>query len=489
VFRTPFTQPNSLPTPAAPAGHAVFDLAAIRSRHLLQLLERLWTGDLARVDLARELHLSRSAVSSLVGELLGAGLVQESGVRGAEQVRAGQRAPLGRRATLLSLNACAAYLLAIDLGASHLRLDLLDLRCVTQVSLQVEHDVKLGPAATYARIKELCAAALDQAGVDRTQVVLAGIGVPGPIDTVTNLVVAPPNMPGWNSTDVAGDLSTLLGIPTLAENDANLGALAEYRFGAHRGEHDLLYLKLATGIGAGVIVGGQLYRGARGGAGEIGHISINEQGPPGRSGNPGALESYAAAQAPLSLARARRAAGQLTGLPEPISLSDLLGAPGDPLAQEVWQEVGHHLGVAVSTALNLFNPAVVVLGGRLAQAGEALLGAVRESAQARTIDINREGVSIELSTLGESVGVLGVGAMLLGEVLTPGGLAGLCQVARRSQTALQAVSAHSGRESRAPPDDLPDPLSGGRSALHTAHQAAAPGPAPNLPGSAASLTS
>ena len=477
MFRTPFTQLSSSPTPAAPAGHAVFDLAAIRSRHLLQLLGRLWADDLARVDLARELHLSRSAVSSLVNELLESGLVRENGVRGAAQVRAGGRAPLGRRATLISLNARAAALLATDLGASHLRLDLLDLRCAPLISLQIEHDVKAGPAATYARIQELFAAALAQSGVLRTQVVLAGIGVPGPIDTLTGRLVAPPNMPGWNGTDIAGDLSALLGLPTLAENDANLGALAEYRFGAHQGVRDLLYLKLGTGIGAGVMVGGQLYRGARGGAGEIGHSSINEQGPPGRSGNPGALESYVAGQAPVSLARARRAAGAPSALPEPISLGGLLGAPGDALAQDVWRDVGHHLGVAVSTALNLFNPGAVVLGGRLSQAGEPLLRAVRGSVQARTIDINRDGVCIDLSTLGENVGVLGVGAMLLGELLSSPGLARLCQVARQhldTQHLETGPQGHgrSGSESRAPPEtrsegrrfsvpsDLPSPVPG-----------------------------
>ncbi|WP_293912138.1 ROK family transcriptional regulator [Deinococcus sp.] len=455
MSRITFTQLSSAQTGQPPFGHAAFDLAAIRSRHLLQLLERLWTGDLARVDLARELHLSRSAVSSLVAELLAAGLIREGGVRGAvqtEQAQTGQaqtgvRLPLGRRATLLSLNARAAFLLAIDLGASEVRLDLFDLRCTSLVSLQTSHDVGTGPAQTYARIQELCVSALAQTGVKRSQVVLAGAGVPGPVDSLSGQVVTPPNMPGWNGTDIAADLSALLGIPTLAENDANLGALAEYRFGAHRGVRDLLYLKLGTGIGAGVMVGGQLYRGARGGAGEIGHSSINEQGPPGRSGNPGALESYVAGQAPVSLARARRAAGAPSALPEPLNLNDLLDSPADPLAKGVWQEVGHHLGVALSTALNLFNPGAVVLGGRLAQAGEPLLQAVWASARSRTLNINFQGVSIDLSALGGDVGVLGVGAMLLGELLTPAGLLRLCQVAQHS-AGHQSLKA----ESRAPPE-------------------------------------
>ena len=425
--------------------HVAFDQAAIRSRHLLQLLSRLWAGDLARVDLARELHLSRSAVSSLVSELLDAGLVQEGGVRAGQSGSQPGRPQTGRRATLLSLNAQAAYLLAIDLGASHLRVDLLDLRCTPLASRQIAHDVVAGPQATYARIAGLSRAVLRQAGVGKAQVALAGVSVPGPVNTDTGQVMAQ-HIPGWNGVAVASELGALLNLPTLVENDANLGVLAEHRFGAHQGQPDLLYLKLATGIGAGIICGGQLYRGSRGGAGEIGHIAINEQGPVGRSGSPGSLESYAAAQVLLPLVAERRAAGQTTRLPERLTLSDLFAAPDDVLVRGLWREVGHHLGVAISTALNLFNPGAVVLGGRLTQAGDALLSAVRESAAPRTMQINHARVHIDYSQLGADVGVLGVGAMLLGELLTPRGLRHLAQVSRRSAGQRPASA------SRAPPD-------------------------------------
>ncbi|GAA4022950.1 hypothetical protein GCM10022631_41920 [Deinococcus rubellus] len=425
--------------------HVAFDQAAIRSRHLLQLLSRLWTGDLARVDLARELHLSRSAVSSLVSELLEAGLVQESGVRAGQSGSQTGRPQTGRRATLLSLNAQAAFLLAVDLGASHLRVDLLDLRCQPLASRQIPHDVTAGPQATYARIVKLSRAVLRDAGVSQAQVALAGVSVPGPVDLSSGQVMAQ-HIPGWNGVAVASELGARLGLPTLVENDANLGVLAEHRFGAHQGQPDLLYLKLATGIGAGIICGGQLYRGSCGGAGEIGHIAINEQGPVGRSGGPGSLESYAAAQVLLPLAAERRAAGQITGLPERFTLSDLFASPDDVLVRELWREVGHHLGVAISTALNLFNPGAVVLGGRLTQAGEALLSAVRESAALRTMQINHAHVHIDYSQLGADVGVLGVGAMLLGELLTPRGLLHLGQVSRRN------AEQHPASASRAPPD-------------------------------------
>lgn len=417
------------------------DLAAIRARHTLLLLDLLWDGDLARVDISRELGLSRSAISSIVTELISVGLVQEVGTRGSGGV--------GRRATLLNLNTRAAALLAIDLGASHARVDVLDLHCQSLASLTVPHDIVSGPQATYDLLTDLSAQVMQAADISADQIALVGIGVPGPVDHDTGRVVLPPNMPGWDGEDIREALQRRLNLEVLVDNDANLGALAEARFGAHRGTQDLIYVKAATGIGAGVLLGGRLHRGMRGGAGEIGHISINEQGPVGRSGNPGSLESYAAAQVLVTLARSLRAAGAPTTLPNPISLNDLLNhANTDPLARAVWEEAGHHLGVAISTTMNLFNPEAVIIGGRLSQAGDVLLAAIRASAHGRTMRINVDRTRIELGTLGVHAGVLGAGAMMLDSLFTPRGLPHLYAISRLAQGESSA-----GRDpaSRAPP--------------------------------------
>lgn len=417
----------------APERPATLDLAAIRARHTALLLRRLWDGDRARVDLAQELGLSRSAVSSIVSELMAVGLVQELGTR------SGSRS--GRRATMLTLNVRAAALLAVDLGASHARVDLLDLRCRTLATRTVPHDILSGPAATYGLLARLCGLVLAEAGVAAGEVALVGVGVPGPVDYATGRVVQPPNMPGWDGENVGEALREALGYGVLVDNDANLGALAEARFGAHRGASDLIYVKAATGIGAGILLGGRLHRGVRGGAGEIGHISINERGPVGRSGNPGSLESYAAAQVLLALAAELRE-GRPSALPAVPTLADLTRlSSSDAVARDVWQAAGHHVGVAISTVLNLFNPSAVVIGGRLALAGEVFLEAVRDTALARTLRINAGGVRLSLTTLGENVGVLGAGAMLLGHLLTPAGLPHLYAVSARRAAQPQCAGA------------------------------------------------
>ncbi|MDV6374217.1 ROK family transcriptional regulator [Deinococcus arenicola] len=422
------------------------DLAAIRVRHTLMLLSLLWKGDRARVDLAHELGLSRSAIGNIVNELLAVDLVQEVGQR--------EDGSVGRRATLLRLNARAATLLAVDLGASHARMDLLDLRCRTLSTRTVSHDITLGPGATYRLLAGLLDQMLLDPQIDRTKIALLGIGVPGPVDHHTGCVVQPPNMPGWDSENIAAGLGQLVALPVLVDNDANLGALAESRFGVHAGLSDLIYIKAATGIGAGILLGGQLHRGVRGGAGEIGHISINEQGPVGRSGNPGSLESYAAAQVLPPLAAQLRAAGTRTQLPDPASLQDLLThAAHDPLARAVWETTGHHVGVAVSILLNLFNPQAVVIGGRLAQAGEVFLDAICASARGRTMHINADRAHLALGTLGVETGVLGAGAMMMDHLLTPRGLPLLYSIAQRTAwpVSREASLLTQDAASRAPP--------------------------------------
>jgi predicted NBD/HSP70 family sugar kinase len=416
----------------------VLDMAAVRVQHSLLLLRLLWQQDAPRIDLSRQVGLSRSAISSIVGDLLLSGLVHEVGARVSERV--------GRRATMLSLNQAAAHLLSVDLGASHLRVALLDLRCKVLAVCEQPHDIRAGAAATYPLVRTLALEVLAQAGVPEWGVAAVGVGIPGPVDFRTGEVIRPPNMTGWDGENVARSLGAVFleagfSAPVLVDNDANLGALAEWKFGELRGCADLVYIKAATGIGAGVLLGGQLHRGVSGGAGEIGHISINEQGPLGRSGNPGSLESYAAAGVVLAKMKTRLHRYPQTQLNEDSSMGDLTRlAATDPLARELWAEVGRHLGVAITTTLNLFNPSAVLIGGQMAAAGEPLLAAVRQVVQERAMQVNRGEVSIAASTLGRDIGVLGAGVMVLERLFSPAGIAQLTRVSRQTAAAQLAVT-------------------------------------------------
>lgn len=416
----------------------VLDMAAVRVQHSLLLLQLLWQQDAPRIDLSRQVGLSRSAISSIVHDLLASGLVQEGEARVSDRV--------GRRATMLSLNRAAACLLSVDLGASHVRVALLDLGCTVLASSEQPHDIRSGPAATYPLIRLLALEVLAQAGVPTERVAAVGVGIPGPVDFRTGEVIRPPNMTGWDGENVAKSLEEVFArsgfsAPVLVDNDANLGALAEWKFGEMQGTPDLIYIKAATGIGSGVLLGGRLHRGVSGGAGEIGHISINEQGPLGRSGNPGSLESYAAAGVVLSKMRTRLHRYPDTTLTESSSMADLARLSSeDPLARELWAEVGRHLGVAITTTLNLFNPSAVLIGGQMAVAGEPLLSSVRQVVQERAMQVNRGNVMIAASTLGHNVGVLGAGVMMLERLLSPVGIGQLTRVSLQTAASSRAAN-------------------------------------------------
>ncbi len=384
-------------------------LESIRVQHTLMVLQKLWKENLSRAELARRIGLSRSAISSIITELIEANLVSEMGFGSSTSVG-------GRKPELLRLRSEAVYVLAMELGAQHLRLGVLDLSCDLLFSLEVPHSIALGPQATYQRLQLLIADLLSQTGLNMGNIAMCGLSLAGPVDVATGRMVYPPNMPGWNDEAVATTVATRLGKPSFADNDANLAALAEANLGAFAGSSDLIYLKVSSGIGAGLFLRGKLYRGMRGGAGEIGHISINETGPKGRSGNPGSLEAYISPKVIVEhLERWEIAfpAGQ-----EIETLAEL-ARNNDPRAVDLWLEFGRHLGVAVSSMLNLYNPAVVLIGGRMTSGEAWLRRGIEQEIEYRTLLINRQDVQLAFSSLGRDASLLGTGMMLIGELLTP----------------------------------------------------------------------
>ena len=220
---------------------------------------------------------------------------------------------------------------------------------------------------------------LAEAGVDRGRVIGVGMGLPAPIDRATGAVQAASILPGWVGVDAAAEASARLGLPVEVENDANLGALAEHVWGAAKGKSEVAYIKVSSGIGAGLVSGGRLQHGVGGTAGEIGHTLIAEGGPVCRCGNRGCLETLASTRAIAALLSASRARGDL----DPAGCSS--SAPsGDAAAQRLIGDAGRAIGVAVANLCNLLNPECVIVGGDLSAAGEVLLGpAARRGAPQR----------------------------------------------------------------------------------------------------------
>jgi predicted NBD/HSP70 family sugar kinase len=221
------------------------------------------------------------------------------------------------------------------------------------------------------------------------------------VEPETGEVGLPSILPGWIGVRAADAVGDMLGVRVLVDNDANLGAMAEMTFGAATGATDVVYLKASTGIGAGLVLGGSLYRGAAGTAGEVGHVTIDESGPLCRCGNRGCLESYAGTTALVELLRTSHGPDVT-----PQQLIDLAIA-GDAGARRVLTDAGRYIGIAVANLCNLVAPQLVVIGGELAQSGSLLLDPIRAMVQRRSVPTAAHAALIVTSTLGDRAEVLG----------------------------------------------------------------------------------
>jgi glucokinase-like ROK family protein len=274
--------------------------------------------------------------------------------------------------------------------------------------MEGDYDASAGFEAGEQLVDEVLA----EAKVDRDVVIGAGLGVPGPIHLHTGTVGSSAILPGWNDVRVAEEFGARLQLPVHVDNDANLAALAELHWGAGRDAANLVYLTAGTGIGSGIVIDGRLYRGAGGTAGEIGHTTIDENGPICRCGSRGCLETFAAMPAILELLK--------PSLGEDLTAEQVIeqASDGDLACQRAIGDAGRHLGAALANLCNLVNPQRIVVGGSLAQAGDTLLDPVRETVQRRAIVSAARDVEVVRGELSERAEMLGAVALVLYEVET-----------------------------------------------------------------------
>ncbi|GGS81952.1 ROK family protein [Nonomuraea spiralis] len=358
-----------------------------------------------RTELVQLTGLARSTVSQRLDALL-----RHRWVLPADDVVSSG----GRPAAMFAFNRTARLVLAADLGVMHERVALTDLGGAVLAERTADVPIGRGPEATLGRLARTFAELLEESGRDLADVCGAGIGLPGPVEYSTGRPVNPPLMPGWDRFPVPEWLGERLGAPVFVDNDVNIMALGEQRAGRQEAGQ-LVFVKIGTGIGCGVISDGRLHRGAQGAAGDIGHIRVATAGDDVlcHCGNVGCLEALAG-----GAALAARISS--TGVPAQggRDVVTLLRAGNRDAAQLV-RQAGREIGDVLATIVNFFNPAAIVIGGDLADAGEHLLAGVREAIYKRSLPLATQHLRIQVSELGDRAGVVGAAVMVLENVLAP----------------------------------------------------------------------
>ncbi|WP_328891159.1 ROK family protein [Streptomyces sp. NBC_00316] len=380
---------------------------------LLRLLRDL--GPQSRVALGDLVELSRSKLAFEIDRLLETGLVVPDGLAAS---RGGRRSHNVRIAPSLRF-------LGVDIGATSVDV------AVTNAELEVlghvaePLDVRNGPVAVFERVLALVGKLREATSAEHFDG--AGIGVPGPVRFPEGVPVAPPIMPGWNGFPVREAMSQELGCPVLVDNDVNLMALGEQQAGVARSVRDFLCVKLGTGIGCGIVVGGEVHRGITGSAGDIGHIQVDPDGLRCACGNTGCMEAYfggnalvrdatAFAQSGRSTELAGRlaSAGRLT--PEDVSAA---ADAGDAAALDLIRWGGNRTGQVIAGLVSFFNPGLVVIGGGLTGLGHNLLASIRTQVYRQSLPLATANLPIVLGELGQVAGVVGAARLISDHVFSP----------------------------------------------------------------------
>ena len=370
----------------------------------------------ARSEMTEALGVSRSKISLEVGRLLEAGLLMEDGLAESEG---------GRRSSLLRIPRSAGLIAALDLGATSI-----DVALCTLGSELVAHrgepaDVREGPKAVLGRVKGLLSELLEEQGASRRDVRAIGVGVPGPVEQASGLLRSPPIMPGWDRFPIRDAFAGEYAAPVFVDNDVNVMALGEHWGGVGKGLDNMLFVKIGTGIGGGVIADGRLYRGTQGCAGDIGHICVDPEGPVCSCGNRGCLEAMAAAPAIAIMAERCAREGlsaNLSGVLDErggLSARDVgeAAAVGDYHALEIIRESGRLVGRVLAMLVSTLNPSLIVIGGGVANIGHSLLAEIRSTVYHRSLPLATRNLPIVLSELDQVSGVTGASVLAAEGVL------------------------------------------------------------------------
>lgn len=383
---------------------------------LVQVLQLIRSGAArTRGEVGDRAGLGRTAVIQRITPLLESGLIRE-GLLGAST---GGRSPR-------QLEFCAdnGYILAAELGATSINVGVADLNGKILESFEVEIDVLIDPETVMRRVEGMLDSLVLRLGIQSQQIWGIGLGIPAPVEYATGKPMSPPIMPSWDGYNLRSRLEDKFSAPAWIDNEVNLMALGELRGGLGRGHQDFLYVKVGTGIGAGIIIGGRLHRGAQGSAGDIGHIAaVTERVVICRCGNINCLEALAGGAA---IARDAREISNDESVFQGVTLGSAVisardvaeaAANGDSRMRRLLSEAGMLIGLTLAQLVNFFNPSLVIIGGGVTEAGDFFLAAIRQATYARSTPLATRDLRITRQRLSKQSGLVGAAAVVIDELL------------------------------------------------------------------------
>ncbi|MET7950760.1 ROK family protein [Micromonospora sp. NPDC005324] len=372
---------------------------------LLRLLRD--EGAVSRAELGDRLQMPRPRMLAELDRLVTLGYVAEAGLAASRG---------GRRSTLVELNPKLRFA-AVDLGASSMDVEVVNGRLEPVAHYAEAADIRNGPKVTLQRVNELLHKARVDGAYERLDAV--GIGVPGPVSFRDGVPVSPPIMPGWDRFPVRELLSREHGCPAVVDNDVNIMAIGERHGGVAHSVDDFLFVKIGTGIGCGIYLTGEVYRGTDGCAGDIGHIQVDSHGPMCSCGNVGCLEALFSGAALAKDAAAAARSGTSPALAERLALRGVVTAldvaegavEGDVTCIQLIRDGGRRVGGVLAGLVSFTNPSMIVIGGGLAQLGHILLAEIRSVVYRRSLPLATGNLPVVLSELGGRAGVAGAAVL------------------------------------------------------------------------------
>jgi len=376
-------------------------------------------GPISRSEIAEVSHLSLATVTNMVAELLKEKIILETGY---------QESRGGRRSALLEINPEGSFIVGMEVGETGITTLVTNIKLETKILKKTFLDEKENrPATIISVIVNSVQSALSEANVAVEKVLGIGIGIPGLVDRDKGVSIFAPNW-GWHDIPIKKKIEEALKVATYVDNGANVMALGEKWFGAAQGANNLLVLILGTGLGAGVIVNGQICRGATESAGEWGHMIINTDGPKCSCGSRGCVEAYAGVTAIIRRTKEALAATSENSLlrkiaeRQGITVREVIKAAksGDPIATQVLKETGQYIGIGIANLVNLFNPEVIIIGGWVGiEAAEFLLPAIQSVVKKHALEFPLRSTRIAISRLADRAIAVGAATVVLHKFLRP----------------------------------------------------------------------